>query len=212
LLAWFIWGAYQLRLGIHVVGIAAILFLAGVEELPNRFARHTGSIRPKPVSLSLSKRWLAAAIITVFVLTLLGLRIFYVSKQSNIDLAHGAKMALYGQFGADGEVVYQRTVVAKARVWATSNYNYGIFYGHTEVGRPDYSVARLDEAEVIRQIASFRPTVLVDGGEYTHGPIADTLHKVVGLCPAAFTSFTGPNSHRYVAYSVQLDELAHCLP
>lgn len=202
LLSWFVWGAYDLRLGIHVVGVTGLLLVAGIDGvLPPRQAP---APRPMPA------RWRAAGAVAAVVATLAlaGWRVVDIAGRDHVDLANGPRQAFRAHFNSDGDALFSSIVAQQSRVWSTSNYAYGLVYGHTSVGRPDYARQPFDRAELLRQLVGFRAQMVIDGGKVAFGPAAEVLRELLRACPGPFTALVlPPNRHDYAVHAVDIGKL-----
>lgn len=204
LLSWFVWGAYDLRLGIHVVGVTGLLLVAGIDRvLPPRQAP---AFHPVPA------RWraagAAAAVVATLVLT--GWRIFGIAGRDHVDLANGPRQAFRAHCGDQSDALFSAIVAQQTRVWSTSNYAYGLVYGHTTAGRPDYARQPFNRAELLRQLVGFRAQMVIDGGKVAFGPAAEVVRELLRACPGPFTArVLPPNRYDYAIHAVDIGRLAN---
>lgn len=202
LLMWFLYGAYDVRLGIHVISLAALLTAATNYNIP-LFA----NAKPwKSMGSHLQAK-------QVRVLTLVGALVMaysFVTVQKTIqnvgdgfDLYSGGRNTIYRYFGRDSEFVYKE-IYGKPRLvlWIPSNYIYGIFYGHNRVVRPNYDIGEpYTKESVLMELDKLRPDYVFYAGEVPYGPASDLLYDLAKDCPYLFQAVAGfPNKGEYRVY------------
>lgn len=104
-------------------------------------------------------------------------------------------------FAADAPVVYEEIVNnAEARLWAPSNYIYGMVYGSVDVTRPDYGTA-YDAGRLLDELKMQNRTHAASAGSLAFGPGSGILEELATRkCPELFTLIAGPDN----AYGVKL--------
>jgi hypothetical protein len=207
LVAWFLFGAYSLRLGIHVVCLAALLLTATNYKLP---------------FLEVLKIWERIGALfqrKILLLTLLVVVVSALAASKSIrkideefDLYEGGKNTIYKYFGDHAAFIYNKIYNnPDILLWIPSNYIYGIFYGHNKVIRPDYaSSPKYTIEHVISEIKAHRPDYLFySGPTVAYGPGSHLLYELAEKrCPYLFEKVAGPpNKFGYIVYRLQKDEM-----
>jgi hypothetical protein len=220
LAAWFIYGAYEIRLGIHVVCLAALLLAATNYALPR-----SPSLRiPEGIGVFLyKKRMLLISIVCFMSIVASALESYtFIRKKftGGYYPYQGGKNTISKYFGKDTEFIYNKIYDrSDILLWIPSNYIYGIFYGHNKVMRPDYERDEKYSLEsLLWEIRQYRPDYLFHSGpkvNVKYGPASDLLYDLAEKrCPYLFERVAGPpNYFGYVVYRLRKDDelLARCL-
>lgn len=210
ILLWFLFGAYDLRLGMHSVLLLA-LFLSSAdytlltrnnfkwfENSVNYCARHH-----KPLLAFLGAICSISTVIS-----------FYSSVNDagkSFDFDSGSKIVIAKFFGKDSDYVYDEILGNENNLlWMPSNYIYGVFYGHTKVMRPDYDESSDYSArDVLQDILDYHPDFLFDAGEFVQfGPGSEAIRELANIhCPFLLTVVASPpNRYGYTTYQLNRDE------
>jgi hypothetical protein len=209
LVAWLLYGAYSLRLGIHVVAVSALLLAVSGYPLP---AILGGGDMPR------TERFMSryALIFAVMVPVLIAAAAFYqVNKNLKI---YGNQFSLYiaGKntiarfFGKDAGFIFTELYDRPdLLLWVPSNYIYGVFYGHTPMMRPDLrKTPQYNVAMLLEDIKLRRPNYLFDGGQWVDYSIASGLLRELAeqQCSYLFERAVRRNKYGYVIYRLHNDD------
>ena len=183
LLCWFLMGAYQLRLGQHLIALAYFLWVASGQMLPS-FGRFESRLKPMMVgAMALS--------------LCLGIGLFVREQQKGLNLYEGGKQSLLRYFGQDTDLIYQHIYAdPQSLVWVPSRYLYGLFYKRTRLLTPDYSnYGVYDHAALIDELQRKSPDyVFTVSQAIMGGPASELLKEIIAQCPVAFEHVSGPQS------------------
>ena len=209
LLLWLMFGAYQLRLGQHVIAVSTLLLLVGLKHQPYPL------LMMRKISHSLIQyrgAWLKgmATLSSVACVGLLA-KAWYVDKPG-VDFTQGGRVSLQRYFGSDSQKVYDTIYQdSQALLWVPTRYIYGIFYKHTQLTSPDYALYQpYNEQALIDELRCKQPDyVFTVSPEVIDGVASQTLERVINKCPSAFEVFaTPPNKYNYTTYRVNHETLA----
>lgn len=182
LLIWFTVGAYEQRHGIHVLFVSIAL----ANHLLIKKHPCIGCHRQRseiPDSWGRISTGLIAVIISAM---LLSTSVFFAYQRNFPSLQDGSKAIFLSQFGKESVEVYEDIIDRRRRIFVLSNYQYGMFFNRTTIGRPELYKNALTTERFLEELVQFRPDYIFDGGEWTYGPYAPHLHKLLEACPAAF--------------------------
>ena len=203
LFLWFLFGAYEIRLGAHVLVVAALLI--GANELLHR---DHGTLAQNRTNVSSSARNIVYLLMTVAVLhagisTLNRLK----DKGPEFSFYDGGKNTIYRYFGEGADFIYHDVYRSDKKLWIPSNYIYGIFYGHNSIVRPDHRTGNLDAARIKAEIARDRPDYLFESGDLVaYGPATALLRDLVLECRDWFERVVDPtNKYGYTVYRLNND-------
>lgn len=209
LLMWFIFGAYDVRLGIHVVSLGALLLTATKYNLPY--------LENSKVWERIGRFIQSHQIQTLVFIGVLVVTYSYVIVQKTLkeigdgfDLYQGGKNTIYRYFGRDSAFVYEEIYQKPYLVlWIPTNYIYGIFYGHNKVARPKYDpVSQYTKQSFISEIMEVKPDYLFYGGKEkgVASPASDVLKELTRDCSYLFRIVAGlPNNLGYEVYQLTKD-------
>lgn len=216
LIAWLLYGAYDTRLGIHLIALSALLLAATGYCIPEwlgggSFDRVESIVRPRLLVMS------------IFMITLVGGAVVYRANKNihrigeQFSLYDAGHNTIVKYFGEDAEIVIRETYNRPDKLlWIPSNYIYGIFYGHTPVIRPDrWNPGENHVIALLREIERWRPNYLFDSGDrVAFGPGSKRLRELAtDYCPELFEVRAGPpNKYGYTLYRLRNNEtlIARC--
>ena len=202
---WFTLGSYEMRQGLHVIWWAGLLALAGLNI---RWDMDT----PLPKSRSQTQHWrsLVFSIATVLILAAV---IPVWAARSGFQFKDGQQMAFIQQMGRrqNASTVFEQIVTGQKRVFTTSNYSWGLFYGRTPVLRAGHNGD-------VATVASLRDLLLlqhadyaISSGDYAYGPYSALLLKLAHHCPSALPLEIQSRDDRYQVFRIDQPQLRDCL-
>lgn len=194
LLLWFLFGAYQLRLGQHLIGFAFFLIAASGYQPFGVFAFWHNLIawcrlRQRSLVVSAIGLSLSLTICTFFYETTL--------KQPDIHLTQGIRTSLRYYFKQDAERVYNQFFKGQYyRIWVPSRYLYGLFYKHAELIVPAYNDYPIyNQTALLTELQHTLPDyVFTADRQYADGEASSQLKLLVDACPAAFSRVLTPKT------------------
>lgn len=211
LFCWFFFGAYQLRLGQHLIAFAFFIIMANGKLLPASWRRH-----PRWQSFliwwPLSQRWifLASLGLSLVVGTLLFVKEVWVEK-SGISLYAGGRHSLQRYFADDADYIYQAIYRdPHTLLWVPSRYLYGLFYHHTRLTTPDYqNYKNYNQSALVEELQRKSPDyVFTVSPDIVDGPASGLLSSIVEQCPQAFVKVSSPDGKfGFITYKVLKPEL-----
>lgn len=202
LLAWFIFGAYEIRLGIHVLALAALLSICALTVPAPGVADGRCDLEPKELPHRLRAIFLAAAIMAGICGALL-FGVLTLAAKIGTDLTDGAKTTLRVQWGSNAGPIFDRILNEKARVWTASIYSYGTFFGRLPVGLPVYSAQPYTILNVKKDLLSFEADYAVQSRQVPFGPASEFLNILAKKCPDALLPvLQPPNQKDFILYKV----------
>lgn len=207
LLLWFIFGAYQLRLGQHLIALSLFIIVASNYRLP------ASLLKRRIWKRYLNWYWLRHTfLLKVGTCLSLMITIGYFAKalwleQSDLHLYAGGKQSLYRYFEEDTPYIYKNIYSnPDILVWVPSRYLYGLFYHQTQLTTPDYfQYEQYTKAALINELTQKLPDyVFTVSQNIVDGPASGVLAQVIQECPLAFNKLTtGNNKFRFVTYGVK---------
>jgi len=206
LLAWFLFGSYNLRLGMHVIGLAALLLVAAIAS-PNRGSREAPA-RSAPAKAMPAAAIAGLATLAVFAISVMGAWRMAAAKET--DLADGNRTTFRTQFGPGSERIFDQLARSNARVWTTSNYSYGVLFGRMTVGRPAYRANPYGMPDLIGELKSFGAEYAIYSGTRPNGPASELLKALADRCPRALPPFLVGDREGggFILYKVELSTLS----
>jgi len=180
LVAWFLFGSYNLRLGMHVVGLAALLLVAAIAS-PRVVTASEASPPVAPSKAKAASVIAGLATLAIFAIAVLGAVIVAASRGT--DIADGNRTTFRTQFGPGSEAVFDRLAQSNARVWTTTNYSYGALFGRMTVGRPTYRANPYLMSAVVDELKSFDAQYAIYAGTRPYGPASELLKQLAVKCP-----------------------------
>lgn len=201
LLAWFIFGAYEIRLGIHVLALGALLIVSGL----GMRGQAADQPLPTPVAVSGRRAMLSASIFTILVFATILLITLKVAAVKKVDLLDGAQSTLRYQYGDASAAVIARLFQDHGRVWASTGYTYGPFFGRVPVTMPRSA----ETFDAVRDdLLTFKADYAVHGGIHKNG-YTEVLKTLADRCPVAFEPILiPPNQYDFTMYKVNQYELS----
>ena len=214
LLLWFLFGAYNLRLGMHAAAVAALLIAA------NSFWPRAGGGESADAGVVLSTRirhavhGLAAA---VAVLSGVAAWRIFEDRGPDFSLYDGGRNTIQRYFGDDAEFVYRSIYRGAYTLWIPSNYVYGVFYGHNPIVRPFPVWAPVTAEQIEADIVRDRPDYLFDAGDHVGPwPARYPFRELVAECGDWFEKVAGPSTgFEYIVYRLDhgaIDRNRECSP
>jgi hypothetical protein len=206
LVAWFIWGAYNTRLGVHVVMLGALLVAA------SGFGGLLGQQRStRPNSTRVFTLAVAALCVISLAYSFLDARKELEARNPAFSLYDSPSNVIRKFFGPAAPSVLQQVFRNPEEVvWAGTNYVYGIFFSHNPLVRP--TAVRLTAPELKQSLLHREATIIVDDGDLARVSLsAAALRELVGSCPGAFELLAeSPVSYHYRLYRINRAELEEC--
>lgn len=208
LLAWFLFGAYEIRLGIHVLCLAALLLICAMMTPSNDEPAHLHDLESNLLPHRRSTVFLAFTLTGAIVAALV-FGIVTIAHKIGTDLTDGASNTLRIQYGPNSGSIIDHFLKSKPRVWTTSNYAYGALYGRLPVEFPRYVGANYNTANVIKELLAFQAEYAVYSGRVSYGPASELLKGLAQECPGALDPILKPpNQSGFILYKVDLKALA----
>jgi hypothetical protein len=214
MLAWFAFGAYDMRLGIHVVAIFALLITASNYS----FVLFQWPARTWQVATTAIWSRPRAVLAFAFALSIIASALIIrprIDGPFGASLHHGGQHTVAEHFGGMAPWVMNELYGRDDRVvWAPSNYVYGVFYGNTPVIRPDYGADdRYTRADFVAELIKHRPFVVIDSTEVlARGNAWDRLQESLALCPSAFEPVgAADGKHGFRIFVVRYPALESCM-
>lgn len=211
LFAWLLYGAYSLRLGIHVVALSALLLAVSNYPLPVFLG---GGDLPKAERF-ISRYALVFAILIPLLIA--AAAIYQINKNlktygNQFSLYIAGKNTIAKFFGKNSEFVFKELYDRPdLLLWVPSNYIYGVFYSHTPMMRPrqnDWKPVPHDIDILLEDIKSRRPNYLFDAGQWVdYSPASGLLRELAEQqCPYLFDRVLNRNKYGYVLYRLHNDD------
>jgi hypothetical protein len=206
IIAWLLFGAYDLRLGMHTIyGMALLLCYCGLPDISK-------------------KAWMPSAFTSLLIGILISLSIsgvyLYRSSfyQRQLDPLASGQVTLAKYFGRDSEVIYQQLYNQWNHVlWAPTDYITALFYMKANMFRPTWvrfdpyhadPVSDVTKQVMIDELLTLKPTVVFIGGRVANrGRIAsESLEALIQEYPSAFRLLASPpNRYGYYAYWLDIE-------
>lgn len=206
LLAWFLFGAYEIRLGIHVLALAGLLSISAltssatvVEAARDRVRSHAPTGRIMIAT---------AAFITASIGLALWFGVSRLAEKNDVDLSDGAKATLRVQYGPNSKAVFDSLLRNKGRVWASNAYSFGPFFGRVPVAMPDFSAVPYTIDNVKKDLLAFSAGYAIASGQ-PNLLASDLLTTLAQKCPSALMPILQPpNQYGFTLYKVNLLSLS----
>ncbi len=189
LFCWFVFGAYQLRLGQHLIAMAFFIIVASgyafpkTHRLPWQFLLKKSWAGRGPILLSIGIGCLAFACAV------------YERERNTVSLYAGGRQSLERYFAQDAQRIYDDIYThPELCLWVPSRYLYGLFYKHTQLTSPDYlAYSPYDIAALAEELRRKQPDyVFTVSEDIAHGVASALLTQLIQQCPAAFSLNSNP--------------------
>ena len=208
LLAWLLWGAYNTRLGTHVILLATVLI--AFSNFGFAASARTTSAAPlgRHLQLTLGILCLAAAIYSALEFPK------QLDKRTGPFSYYDAPQNIIRKFFGDAADPVLAIFRTERVLWVPSAYVYGILFKHNPLARSDN---RSEDASRVRHdlLASSATLAVDDGHLAIHGNNTKALRALIASasCGGAFQLITvSPEAYEYVLYEVDLNRLEACMP
>lgn len=182
LVIWFTVGAYEQRHGIHVlfVSVALANYLL-IQKYPC-----IECVKKESRKINFGVEISTGLISVTASAMLLTSSVYFAYQRNSPSLQDGNKAIFISQFGDDSVDIYQDIIDKQRRIFLVSNYQYGMFFNRTIIGRPELYKNSTTTKNFLEELVQFKPDYIFDAGEWTYGPYSPHLHKLLEACPAAF--------------------------
>lgn len=206
LFCWFLFGAYHLRLGQHLIAFAFFIVAASGYSLPAKLTTWDGWQRFWGwLALRQKECFIGMVGISVVMGGLLFIQGTWLEK-GKISLYAGGRQSLQRYFGQDADHIYTNVYRhPEALLWVPSRYLYGLFYKHTQLTTPDYPRYPIyNRATLVDELQRKSPDyVFTVSQDVIDGPASKILGEVLKECPTAFEQISSPNNRfNFVTYRV----------
>ncbi len=207
MLCWFLFGAYHLRLGQHLIAFAFFVIAASGYALPAKITNWEGWQRFwNWLALRQKQCFIGIVSVSVVMGGLLFVQGALVEKGS-ISLYSGGRLSLQRYFGKDADFIYT-TIYSdpQALLWVPTRYIYGLFYKHTQLTTPDYpqDKEKYEKADLVIEFQRKTPDyAFTVSPAVIDGPASQILSDVISECPNAFDKVaSSPNRFSFVTYKI----------
>lgn len=174
---WFILGSYEPRHGLHAIFISAAL---ASHVLVSKYPLNPLSeFRPR---LQTAKHLLSG----VAAIAVLAVSAGTAWHDNAAALQDGNKAIFISQFGNEATPLYDEIIQEQRRIYATSNYQYGAFFGRTPMVRLAGLGNPVTTPWLFGQIEASEADFVLGGGEWTYGPYYPHILELAALCPTTF--------------------------
>lgn len=210
-ICWFLFGAYQLRLGQHLIAFAFFVVVASHFRFPTLLTLNHHWQKIKAFCFERQKALFAGGAAFFIVMgSVLFIKEAYLVKEG-VSLYAGGRQSLHRYFGNEADYVYQTIYSDKdALLWVPTRYLYGLFYKRTQLTTPDYLIYEHYQASaLVDELQRKGPDyVFTVSDAVIDGPASEILSEVVKECPSAFEKVSGPNNRfNFVTYKVDKTKL-----
>lgn len=199
-LLWFVFGAYQLRLGLHVVALLAVVVAAGglpvlcrIEPVISRLKE----FRSKTARLSLSALSIAFAV-----------GVYQSSPVYKIGAAYpGSLVALHKYFDKDIDLVMDKLYNGhEGAILSASSYVHGLFYTRSPLAWPSKleSDVSFDYNDLVKDIKLSGANYVITSGRIRQGEIFNqVVYRAAAEHPELLKEMTtADNRHGYRIFQV----------
>ena len=205
---WFLFASYDMRAGTPALVVLGFLIAYGNYCLGSRLGENAPIASPMSAAL----KYVLAFVVMALAFNEAKSKIEKVqSKKADHVVGFSQRNNLIELFGSDANFVFEEVASNKnARLWAPSNYIYGMFYGTVDVTRPSYD-NEYDSKTLINEIKSQNRNYAASAGDILpYGPASNILEQVASeKCPKMFTPIAGPdNKYNIILYKINTDLLA----
>ncbi|MCS5709227.1 hypothetical protein CC99x_009950 [Candidatus Berkiella cookevillensis] len=211
ILLWFIFGAYQLRLGQHLMVLAWFVIVASQFKAFYffNFEYHLASLSTKIMQYR-RQVTLCLVMISVSISALLWYKVCYI-EQKGVSLYDGDRIRLSRYFGQDADWIYQNIYKNQSvLLWVPSRYIYGLFYPHTKLATPNYRLnIQYDMQALLDELEEKQPDYVIDVDDaIMDGPAVTYLRTAIAQCPTCFEVVAkAPNRYHFITYRVHHERL-----
>lgn len=203
---WFTLGSYEVRHGLHVLWLGSLILLAALG------LHHHAQAGASPADVSairLIGRPAALAMGASLIALVFGLSAI-LAERRGIDLGDGQKLVFVRQMGPQAADFFDQRLSAQSRIWTTSNYSYGLFYGRLPVGRPLDHAPNQRPADLIKQLQDFGADYAVSAGRYAYGQQSALLLGLAERCPQALRKALSSSDGEFTFFAVDQRALQSC--
>lgn len=183
LVIWFTVGAYEQRHGTHVLFVSTAL----ANYLLIQRCPCIDGISREPRIFNFQERIPTDMICVAVSVVLLTSSVYLAYQRNYSNLQDGNKAIFISQFGDESNDLYRDIIDNQRRIFVVSNYQYGMFFNRTVIGRPELHRSVLTPKEFLEELANFKPEYIIDAGEWTYGPYSSHLREMIEVCPDAFS-------------------------
>lgn len=194
LLLWFQFGAYTLRLGIHVVGLAALLATIGYSQVVRQ--GNLENLDQMEGKYNGRKIFLSTFIATILFLLGLFLGVIKIAEATAVDLFDGAKTTIRTQWGAEGVPIFERVMRDNEAIWVASTYAYGALYARANLIEPHRSNQSLTEETLGAELLKSGAHYVIYSELIPMQPYTDMIKSLISQCPQAFEPLLGPDNQK----------------
>jgi hypothetical protein len=188
LVVWFLWGAYSLRLGMHVVTLCFLIILCTDFSVPLLNEKYR--LWQKIGQFVGNNYRILGVFFVVFGMSYSGIYLYKITQQetSSSYFEPGGRRTINKYFAGLSDWVYSNLYENKnILLWVPTNYIYGIFYGHTEMIRPNFAIGRpYDQKAFLSELKENKPDYLFSGGVVDFGGASAILYNAANECPSLF--------------------------
>jgi len=180
---WLIFGAYDVRLGLHNLVLCGLLICINVENIHHNFLLHL-----KKVSFFV----LSVGVLLFLFFSIREQNVIHENVEDHIYPLNASKTIIYRYFSTGGEFIYDNIYLKpQVKLWIPTFYIIPIFYDNNEIIKPvqDYSCQ-----VVLNQIKQTKPDYLFSSGKFK-SPASDCLLRLVQQQPKVFTEIPLGNPH-----------------
>jgi hypothetical protein len=199
LLAWFLFGAYEIRLGIHVLALAGLLSVCALTTS----ASVAGAARDRIFTPAPTRR-IFMMVIAAFITAGVGLALWFgvsrLAEKNGVDLSDGGKATLRVQYGPNSKAFFDSLLHDKSRVWASNSYAFGPFFGRVPVAMPNLPEASIDGVK--KDLLTFSADYAI-ATEQPNVPASVLLTALAQKCPGALAPILQPpNQYGFTLYKI----------
>ncbi len=199
-LLWFLFGAYHLRLGLHILAVLALIIALEL-EIPFK-----GLLIRRGVEIRL---WIGALLLSLGLSWGLYQR-SVPGQEPSVSVYKASTISFRKYFGSESDWVLANLYDhPELRLFIPTNYIMGLFYGHTPIVRPSVqSGFPYDEAALLRDFKTLKPDYVFTSGELLQGEPASGLIGALALKRPDLLEpvVKGPNRLGYRAYRLHLNK------
>ncbi len=181
LFAWFLYGAYNIRLGLHIVALSVLLTAFLEFNIP--FFNKESKFWKKADTFLQQHFKKAGIVLFIVIICHSGFTIYKnkIGHAPGISFKQGGKKTISKYFGELTDYVYNDLYDnPDILLWVPSNYIYGIFFGHTKMIRPDYQQDKAySKKDLLKELKYYQPDFLFDAGVLAFGPGSKVLQQLV---------------------------------